>query len=221
MLYISGAVPNVASAVKAKRPIRVLALGPFPAASFGSGPGSTKYTVKLQAELQRVLPDSTVTVEARRLPGEITVGAPEYITNKVMEVRPNLVVWSAGTQDALARAEIDPFVEQTGEILAWLRSHGIDVVIVEPPYVPAVADDEHYSALVKGLRDVARRNRVPVVLRYEAMRFMSRQRAASAEQDFRLYDLSRHCAPEYAAQAVAASLALPRTQGGDASGKAR
>jgi hypothetical protein len=164
----------------------------------------------LQAELERVLTGVPIEVEARRMAGETVTGAPEYITNTVMEVRPDLVIWSAGTHDALARVEIDSFVTQVAEILDWLRSHQVDTVVVEPPYAAAVADDEHYSLLVKRLRETAERLRVPVVLRYEAMRYLSHQQPSATGQHFRLHDLSRRCTPEYVAQAIDASLAPRR-----------
>jgi hypothetical protein len=48
---------------------------------------------------------------------------------------------------------------------------------------------------------------VPLVLRYDAMRHLSRQQTGSAERHFRLHDLSRRCTPEYVTRAVEASLA--------------
>ena len=181
MLYTTGSMQNVASALEKKRSVRVLALGAFPSGSFGSGPGSPKYTARLQAELEHFFGGASVEVEGRRLPGEITSGAPEYVTNNVTEVNPDLVVWSAGTHDALARAEQDAFATVVREILEWLRSHAIDVIIVEPPYAAAVADDQHYTEIVQRLRAVAEEHHVPVVLRYEAMRYLSRQQNGSTE----------------------------------------
>jgi hypothetical protein len=72
MISTAGALPKVASALVEKRPIRVLALGAFPSNGFGSGPGTLSYPERLQAELQKVLSDVPVEVEARRLPGETT-----------------------------------------------------------------------------------------------------------------------------------------------------
>jgi hypothetical protein len=77
---------------------------------------------------------------------------------------------------------------------------------VEPPFAAAVANDEHYSALIKGLRGVAQQYRIPVVLRYDAMRYLAGLQSTSAEQHFRLHEVGRRCGPEYVAQAVAASL---------------
>jgi acyl-CoA thioesterase-1 len=206
VLYTTGSMQNVAAALASRRSLRVLALGAFPSGTFGSGPGSSKYTARLHAELEQILGGATVEVEGRRLAGEITAGAPEYVTNNVTEVNPDLVVWSAGTHDALARAEQDAFATEVREILEWLRSHAIDVIIVEPPYAAAVADDRHYTEIVQRLRAVAEEHNAPVVLRYEAMRYLSQQQNASPEQQFELHDLSRRCIPEYVARAAAASL---------------
>ena len=211
-LYVTGRLPTLASALEKGRPIRVLALGPFPSGGFGSTPGAPKYTAQLQVDLQRVLAGAAVEVEGRRLPGEITAGAPEYVTNTVMDVRPNLVIWSAGTHDALARADIESFASAVGEILGWLKSEQIDVVVVEPAYAAAVEADEHYLALVKRLRAVAREHEAPLVLRFEAMRHLARQQTSAAERHFRLHDLSRRCTPEYVAQVIAATL-LQRPRG--------
>lgn len=205
-LYRPGALPNVALALEQRRPIRALALGPFPSGGFGYGSGSSRYTARLQTELHGVLGGVPIAVEGRRLPGETTAGAPEAIMNAVMEVRPALVIWSAGAHDALARVEIEPFLAEVGLILGWMRSHDIDAVLVEPPYTAAIADDEHYSALVQGLRAVAQRQNIPMVLRYDAMRYLSDQQAASAGMQFHLHDLGRRCTPEYVAKAVQASL---------------
>jgi acyl-CoA thioesterase I len=214
-LYAPGALPRLAEAVRTRGSVRVLALGALPAASSASAPGSRKYSTQLHLELERALPGVRIAVEARRLPGEITAGAPEAVTHAVMENQPDLVVWSAGTHDALARTEIDTFVSEVDRLLQWMKHHGLDVVIVEPPYAAAIAEDEHYSALVRALRAVAERHQVPVVLRYEAMRYLSGAPAQAAEL-FRLHDLSRRCIPEYVAAAVQASLSAagggaPRT----------
>ncbi len=126
--------------------------------------------------------------------------------NAMMEVRPDLVIWSAGANDALARVEIESFLTQVSEILDWMRSHSIASILVDPPYVDAVADANHYSALVRGLRKVAQRQNNPLMLRYDAMRYLSDQQAASADMQFHLYKLSRRCISECVAKAVEASL---------------
>jgi acyl-CoA thioesterase I len=204
-LWTTGTLPALDTALQTQTPIKVLALGPFSPGGWAA-PGTGTFKGQLRAELQRSLPGLPLEVEARRLPGEIAADAAESITNAIMEVRPNLVVWSAGTHDALARADIEPFVTVVSETLAWLRSHGMDVIIVEPPFATAISTDEHYSALIKALRQAAHQYQVPVVLRYDAMRYLAGLQASSADQPFRLHEIARRCVPEYIGRAVAASL---------------
>ena len=203
-LFTAGSMPNVASALAQRRSFRMLALGPFPSGSFGSAPGAGKYTARMKIELELALPGAIVEVEGRRLPGEITAGAPEYVRHTVMEVKPDLVVWSAGVHDAMARVEPDEFAQAVEETVEWLRSHSVDVLIVEPPYAAAVEDDQHYKAVVQALRTVADRQRVPLVLRYDAMQDISGRQ--SGDSQFHVHDLSRRCVPEYVARATAAAL---------------
>jgi acyl-CoA thioesterase I len=205
LLFVPGKLPNLDASVNRKEPIRVLALGPFHAGSLGAGPIATKYTTRLQAELGRIFPGVAIEVEARRLPGETTSGAPEYVANTVMEVDPDLVVWSVGSQDAMARAEVEPFAAAVGEIIEWLRSNTVDVVLVEPPYAAAVKRDEHYSAIVRALRGIARTQNVPIVLRYDAIRYIAAGQVGATLGSFGLQNLSRHCTVEYTALAIAAS----------------
>jgi hypothetical protein len=66
------------------------------------------------------------------------------------------------------------------EILQWLNQHDIDAVLVEPPYNSALVSDEHYTALRAAIRNGARQNGVPLVLRFEALQYLARQRSEAA-----------------------------------------
>src|SRR5437764_1360748 len=108
-LYALAPLPRIRSALDEKRPIKVLALGPASLSGVGQGGGLPPYPVRLEHELERVLPGVDVTVEGRSLPGEITAQATGTIMNIGTEVAPDLIVWQVGIGDALAKAEIAPF----------------------------------------------------------------------------------------------------------------
>jgi len=75
----------VDSALREGRPIRVLALGPFPPESFGSGPGSTKYTAKLKRALQGVLAGVPVVVDGDVVGGLGVSGAAASVDKACAE----------------------------------------------------------------------------------------------------------------------------------------
>jgi acyl-CoA thioesterase I len=78
-----------------------------------------------------------------------------------------------GTNDALAKADVEAFTGALAGILEWLNQHDIDAVLVGPPYNSALVSDEHYTALRAAIRNGVRQNGVPVVLRFEALQYLA------------------------------------------------
>ena len=172
LLHTLAPLESVRRALAAKRPFRVLALG----SSGEAGGGAARYEVRLKDELERVLGAYVdAEVEQRSLPGEITAEAVERITRLVAETEPDLVVWKVGTNDALARADVGEFTQALDEVLAWLSEHDIGVVLVEPPYSPSLAEDEYYRELIAAIHASAAERQVPLVLRFETLRFLGQQ----------------------------------------------
>lgn len=211
-LYTLAKLRAVKAALLEKRPVRVLAIGG------NSAPGaSATYPVKLEAALERSLPDVDVLMEYRGLQGEIASGAAERLRSMVADVEPDLVIWQVGTHDALARVELDAFTDALAETVKWIKSHAIDVVLVDPLYTASLADDAYYTSIVRSVRAVATREMVPLVLRYDAMRYLA-GRSDKGEghmlgHQFRLNDLGLRCMAEHVTRAITLSLLQPDTTG--------
>ena len=210
-LYAVAPLRAVRAIVAEKRPLKVLALGSAGATTgIGSGTARATYLDQLDAQLERALGAGDVTVEQRELHGEVTAQATERIGALVTDVAPDLIVWQVGTSDALAKVDLEGFAAALNEVLEWLSSHEIDVVLVEPPYFKALAGDEHYRGLVAAIQKTARENRVPLVLRFEAMEFLAQQAARDGRtHQFKLSHLAARCIAEYVARTVALSAAAP------------
>ena len=211
-LYTLAQLKAVKAALQKHRPVRVLAIGG------NAAPGaSATYPVKLETALERAMPDVDVVMEYRGLQGEIASGAAERLRSMVADVEPDLVIWQVGTHDALARVELDAFTDALTETVKWIKSHDIDVVLVDPLYTASLAADAYYTSIVQSVRNVATREQVPLVLRYDAMRYLSR-RSDKGEghmlgQQFRLNDLGLRCMAEHVSRAIALSLQQPDTTG--------
>lgn len=216
-LYTLAKLSAVKGALTENRPIRVLSVG---SSSAGLGAAAT-YPVKLETALERSLKNVDVEVESRGLPGEIASGAAEPLRAMIAEIEPDLVVWQVGANDALARVEIDAFGEALDETVRWVKSHDIDIVLIDPLFTESLADDAYYTALVSRVEAVARKGRVPLVRRYEAMRFLS---ASGDPEDghmfgrhFRLNDLGQRCMAEHVTRAITLSLFQPAAPANGAS----
>ena len=165
------------------------------------------FPVRLQQELERVLPGVDVTVTGGRL-GEITARATDTLMNLVGEAEPDLVVWQVGTNDALAHAEIAPFSDALNVSLKWLRSHEVDVILVEPPYTSAMANDTHFGELVGVIRDRARQHAVTLIRRSAAMKYLEARKSEPKQDRFDLQNLGYHCTTEHVGRVVTLA-ALP------------
>jgi lysophospholipase L1-like esterase len=208
-LYTLAPLSTVRAALDQKRPIKVLALGPSGTAGFGSGSASATYPARLEGELEKLLPGVDVVMEHRGLPGEMTAGVVERFTAVVTEIEPDLVVWQVGINDALAKADVEAFTGALNQILEWLSQHDIDAVLVEPPYHSTLASDEHYNGLRAAIQNSARLNGVPLVLRFEALKFLSQQRSEAARSQFRLSELGYRCMAEHVARTITLSILEP------------
>ncbi|WP_018261260.1 SGNH/GDSL hydrolase family protein [Methylobacterium sp. WSM2598] len=209
-LYTLAKLRAVKKALREQRAIHVLSLG-----STSGGLGAVTYPVKLESALEQSLPDVTVDVDSRGLPGEITYGATERVRNIVAEIEPDLVVWQVGSNDALARVDVEAFASSLADTIDWIKSHDIDVVLVDPQYTASLAQDDYYNSFVRAIQRVAAEKQVPLVLRFEAMRYL----ALHAKGDgllgsgFRLADLGQRCMAEHVTRAITVSLLQPDVTG--------
>ena len=204
-LYTAARLGAVKAALAENRPIKLLAIGG------SAAPGaSASYPAKLEAALEHALPKVDVVIDHRGLPGEVASGAGERLRTMVVEAEPDLVVWQVGTHDAIARVDAEAFESALSEAVAWIRSHRIDVVLVDPIYTASMAADVDYNRIVDAVGTVATQQQVPLVRRYEALRYLSR-RSDRGEghmlgRQFRLNDLGLRCMAEHVALTIATSL---------------
>jgi lysophospholipase L1-like esterase len=211
-LYTLASLQSVKAALKEHRAIRVLALGSSSMASIGASSAQATYPARLAGELEKLFPDVEIEVINRGLSGEVAGEAAERVRNTVAEVDPDLVVWQVGTNDALARVDVDTFSDALDDTLKWLKSHEVDVVLVDPQYTASLARDEYYASIVKAIEDIARKDGVPLVRRFEAMRYFAAERKARAKrvgEGFHLNELGYRCMAEHVALAITVSLLQP------------
>jgi len=210
-LYTLASLRRVKRALRDHRTLKVLAIGSSSTLGVGSSSPAASYPARLEDELERLTPGVDVEMINRGLSGEIAGGAAERLKNTIAGVEPDLVVWQVGTNDALARVDAETFSESLDETLKWLQAHKIDVVLVDPQYTASLADDASYKDIVRVIEDVARRNRVPLVHRYDATRYLAehRERAPLLRNQFQLNDLGYRCMAEHVARAVTVSLLQP------------
>lgn len=203
------ALRSVRRAIIEKRPVRVIALGSSSTVGIGASSPLASYPVRLENDLEGVIEGLQVEMFPRGQSGEVAEGAAERLKAEVAEIKPDLIVWQVGTNDAVARIDADDFGEQLRETLSWLASHNIDVVLIDPQYVERLSKDTRYTGIVNEIATVASEKRILLVNRYDAMADLAREHPGSSylsNDRFHLNDLGYRCMAEYAARAIVAGV---------------
>jgi len=149
----------------------ILAIGSSSTAGVGASDADHTYPARLAVHLVSRLPDVAVKVVNRGIGGEVVATTAARLRVEVDAVRPDLVIWQVGTNDAVRGVGLETMAAIIEDGLAWLDARGIDTVLMDPQFYPRVAGSDGYRRAVAVIADIAARRRVPLVRRYEAMRY--------------------------------------------------
>ena len=196
-------------AVRAKRNVRVLAIGSSSTAGVGASSPSATYIARLENSLEGSLGGMNIDVVGRGMSGEVAQGAADRMKREVEDTKPDLVVWQLGTNDALRHVSVDSFKACVKTTLSWLADNKIDVVMIDPQYGDALTKDAYYEQMVTAVADVAKEMRVLLVDRFEAMRELQKERGDLfylATDNLHPNDRGHRCMAEQAARAIVGGL---------------
>ena len=192
-------LPNVAAALQKRRTVRILAIGNSSAGRRHGG-----FTKQIERMLRQVVKGADVVIINRGVSGELAANAALRIKNEVAISEPDLVIWQVGTDDALAFVPLDEVRETVESTIRWLKEHNVDVVLAGLQYVDRVAQDDNYYRMREMLRDIAAKEHVMIIRRYEAMQFIAAQGAGGGfgPDEFERTEAGYNCLAQYLASAI-------------------
>ena len=160
-------LPRVAAAI-AKKQLDVLVVGA--GSSTLAGAEAKAYPARLQSALTEGLPGVTVKVRTDVKPGRTAVDAVKSIVAALAADRPELMVWQAGTVDAMKGLDLDDFSSALDGGIDAAHKANSDVVLLNGQYSPrteSIISLSHYS---EHMRWVGLRNDTPLFDRYGIMK---------------------------------------------------
>jgi lysophospholipase L1-like esterase len=191
-------LPHVAAALQKRKSVRILAIG-------ASARRQGGYTFQIERILKHVLKGVDVVIINRGVSGELAANAAIRIKNEVALTSPDLVIWQVGTDDALAFVPLDELAATVRTTIRWLKEHNVDVVLAGLQFVARVSQDDHYYAVREMLRDIAAKENVMIIRRYEAMQFIAAAQEAGGghvPDDFERTEAGYNCLAQYLAGAI-------------------
>jgi acyl-CoA thioesterase-1 len=198
-IVVESPLPNVAAALQKRRTVRILAIGNSAGRRHGG------YTRQIERILKQVVKGADVVIINRGVSGELAANAALRIKNEVAMASPDLVIWQVGTDDALAFVPLDEFAETVRSTIRWLKEHQVDVVLAGLQYVDRVAQDDNYYRLRELLREIAAKEHVMIIRRYEAMQFIAAAQTAGGgfgQDEFERTEAGYNCLAQYLASAI-------------------
>jgi lysophospholipase L1-like esterase len=209
---VARAAPLIVTAarIEAAKRVRVLAIGS--SSTWSNKPSA--YPSRLEKMLETVWKGVDVEIVNRGVSGEIASGSARRLINEAAILRPQLVLWQLGTNDAVARVPIVDFETTVRATVRMLHKNNIDVVLVGLQYTPKYARDDHWFAVRSVLDRIAAEENLLYVRRDRAMEFLAQTRSVadiSPDDEFSLTDLGFPCMAEHIAQAMVANIFLRRS----------
>jgi acyl-CoA thioesterase-1 len=192
-------LPHVAAALAKRKSVRILAIG----ATAGRRQGG--YGSQIERLLKQALKGIKVVMINRGVSGELAADAAYRIRNEVALNSPDLVIWQVGTNDALTFVPLEEFAHTVQSTVKWLKEHNVDVVLAGLQYVARVSQDEHYYSIREILREIAAKENIIIIRRYEAMQFVAAMQETDdgyVPDEFERTESGYNCLAQYVASAI-------------------
>lgn len=200
---------SLSRAVRARRVVKILAIGSSSTAGVGASNPSATYVARLEKSLEGSVTGMDFDVVGRGVGGEVAETTAERMKREVEETKPDLVVWQVGTNDAISQVDVGKFKGCLKTTLGWLAEKRIDVVLIDPQFGEELNKNRHYEKVVQAVADVAREQHVLLVDRFEAMRELHRQRGDTfylTPDNLHLNDRGYRCMAEQLARGIVGGL---------------
>lgn len=163
-------LPHFAAALLGRDPPRIVAMG---SSSTAGREDVVPYPSRLEMYLRRKYNNPRIDVINRGRGGEEADDELLRFDADIFAEKPSLVIWQVGTNAVFQNRDIDKVAAKIAEGLARLRDHPLDVVMMDPQYVPAMLGDkaEASDRIVSLIAAAAAKAQVSVFRRWALMQY--------------------------------------------------
>lgn len=164
-----GVFASLRAKLQRKERVLILAIGSSSTAGVGASSPGNNYPARLQALLSARWNVETAVANAG-VPGELAAATLQRLRALLARDKPDLVIWQVGTNDALRSEQEDRFRSVLERGIAEAARAGVDMVLIDPQYVPSLPNPSRYERYAQVVGEVGAHRRVSVFSRYALMR---------------------------------------------------
>jgi lysophospholipase L1-like esterase len=162
-------LPKTAAAIASGQTVAIVAIGGASTLGQAAGNPDLAWPARLAVALTSRFPAAHVTVYNRAVARQTIQDMVARLDREVIALKPMLVLWEAGTTDAVRGTELDEFRQTMQAGIDRLRASGAEVALMDMQFsrhIHAVINFERYESV---LREVTDANDVPLFRRYDIM----------------------------------------------------
>jgi lysophospholipase L1-like esterase len=170
LAYADYALSRVAAALKTGARLEILVMGSGSSTLPGPGGAEQAYPARLQAALTKRFPDVATKVVSHAKSGRDTADMSRDLQKILKAQKPTLVVWQAGTVDAMRGVDPDSFQAALEKGVEALHGAGVDVILVNMQYSPRTESMIAIGTYADTMRVVAQQQETPLFDRFAIMK---------------------------------------------------
>jgi hypothetical protein len=171
LISTDGELAHVAAAIKDKHRLNISVVGTASSALSGPDGARFAYPARLEAALRSLLPGNDIKVTAHVQPRRSTADMAATLPAVLAEDKPGLVIWQAGTVDALQGIEPEDFREKLEGGVEAIGAAGADVVLMNMQYSPRTEFMLSVDPYADVMHLVAQQRGIPLFDRLAIMRY--------------------------------------------------
>ncbi len=182
LLTSTATLPRMAHKLALGVPVKIVAFGSSSTAGAGASSEAATYPSRFGQELHRLFPQSIVTVVNKGVGGEDVREEMLRFRHDVLDEQPDLLIWQTGTNSALHRNKLQTYEGKLNQGIDQAQAAGIDVLLMSPQFSPKFEAVPNHHEYLAHLVTVAAQQGVPLLRRYEIMKFWVNSGEMTAKQ---------------------------------------
>lgn len=182
---------RVLNSFKTEHRIAITVIGSGSSGLSGPDGAHSAYPARLEDALKQLLGGADVKVTAHVQSKETTAAMVAGLDKILAEDKPSLVIWQAGTVDALDGVEPDEFRDSLNEGIDKIQAAGADVILMNMQYSPRTESMFNVSTYADLMRAVAEQHGAVLFDRLAVMHYWNDAGAFDLYAATKKYDMAR------------------------------
>jgi hypothetical protein len=184
-------LPRVLTEIKDKHRLDITVIGTGSSGLAGSEGARYAYPARLNDALKARLSGSDIKVTAHVQPKQTTAAMVSGMGKILSDDKPALVIWQAGTADALSGVEPEDFRASLDQGVEQIQGANADVILMNMQYSPRTESMLDVSAYADVMRVVAQQRAAPLFDRLALMHYWNDEGTFDLYAATKKYDMAR------------------------------